>query len=74
MKNKDSEQPGDITNSIDVPKTVQEEARTIVADAFRLFSDHNQRMADDLLKFNQKRRQVQENIDRGARRTTGRIV
>ncbi len=60
--------------AIDVPDSVQEEARTIVTGAFQLFSDHNQRLADDLLKFNQKRRQVQETIERGARRTTGRIV
>lgn len=60
--------------AIDVPESVQEEARNIVTCAFQLFSDHNQRLADDLLKFNQKRRQVQETIERGARRTTGRIV
>lgn len=59
---------------IDVPESVQEEARNIVTGAFQLFSDHNQRLADDLLKFNQKRRQAQEPIERGARRTTGRIV
>ena len=59
---------------MDVPETVQDEARSIVQGAFRLFADHTQRMTDDLAEFNQKRRRVQESIDRGARRTTGRIV
>jgi hypothetical protein len=59
---------------MDVPETIREETRNIVSGAFRLFADHNQRLAHDLAEFNEKRRQVRENIDRGARRTTGRIV
>ncbi len=59
---------------VDVPEDVQEEARSIVRGAFRLFSDHNQRLADNLAEFNQKRRETAETLDRGARRTSGRIV
>lgn len=57
-----------------VPEDVQEEARSIVRGAFRLFSDHNQRLADDLAEFNQKRRKATETIHSGPRRTSGRIV
>lgn len=74
MKDKDTDQPDDSKNAIDVPETVQEEARNIISGAFRLFADHNQRLADDLAEFNEQRRKVRENIAHGARRTTGRIV
>jgi hypothetical protein len=70
----DTQEPTDKTTGLDVPETVQEEARHIVTDAFRLFSDHTRRMTDDLTEFNEKRRKVTESIDRGARQTSGRIV
>ena len=59
---------------LEVPETVQEEARGIVRGAFRLFADHNKRLADDLAEFNGTRKKVREEVERGARRTTGRIV
>jgi len=68
------DKPTDETPKVIVPETVQEEARTIIRGAFRLFADHTQRMTDDLAEFNQKRRAVQESVEHGARRTTGRIV
>jgi len=74
MEDKNTEQPADSKSGMDIPETVQEETRSIISGAFRLFADHNQRLADDLTEFNEKRKQVRENIDRGARRTTGRIV
>jgi len=74
MEDKDTEQPDGSKSGIDVPETVQEETRSIISGAFRLFADHNQRLADDLAEFNEKRKQVRENIAHGARRTTGRIV
>ena len=74
MEDKNTGQSAGSQDSIDVPETVQEEARTIIRGAFRLFADHTQRMADDMAEFNQKRSQVQENVAHGARRTTGRIV
>jgi hypothetical protein len=74
MEDEKTEQPAGPEGGLDIPETVQEETRNIVSGAFRLFADHNQRLADDLTEFNEKRKQVRENIERGARRTTGRIV
>lgn len=75
MKAKETaDQPTDSTSGVDVPETIQEETRSIISGAFRLFADHNQRLADDLTEFNETRKKVRENIDNGARRTTGRIV
>ena len=59
---------------VDIPQEVQEEARSIISGAFRLFANHNQRLADDLAQFNEKRKQIRENVEHGAKRTTGRIV
>lgn len=74
MENKESEQTAGAKGGIDVPETVQEQTRNIISGAFRLFADHNQRLADDLAEFNEKRKKVRENIEHGARRTTSRIV
>ncbi len=74
MEDKKTDTPADSKVTIDIPETVQEETRNIISGAFRLFADHNRRLADDLTEFNEKRRQVRENIEHGARRTTGRIV
>ena len=74
MEDKDTERPADSKVTIDVPETVQEETRSIISGAFRLFANHNQRLAEDLTEFNEKRKKVRENIEHGARRTTGRIV
>ena len=62
------------TVAIEVPEAVQKEARSIVSGAFQLFTDHTRRMTDDLAEFNEERRKVSENIDRGIKRTSGRIV
>lgn len=78
MSAEETEQPSDDSRAdaakIEVPETVQEEARGIVCGAFRLFADHNRRLADDLAEFNGTRKKVREEVSRGARRTTGRIV
>ena len=70
----EDKKPGDDIPAIEVPENVQEEARSIVSGAFRLFAGHTQRMADDLAEFNQKRRKTTESISSGARRAGGRIV
>ena len=70
----DTKKPAEETVSVEVPETVQEEARSIVSGAFRLFADHTQRLTDDLAEFNENRRKVSESIDSGIRRTSGRIV
>ena len=69
-----TKKPGEETVSVEVPETVQEEARSIVSGAFRLFADHTQRMTDDLAEFNENRHKVSKSIDSGIRRTSGRIV
>jgi len=75
MKTKETvDPPTDSTGGVDVPETIQEETRSIISGAFRLFADHNQRLTDDLTEFNETRKKVRENIEHGARRTTGRIV
>ena len=70
----DSNSEAEPKAGIEIPETVQEEARGIVRGAFRLFADHNKRLADDLAEFNGTRKKVREEVERGARRTTGRIV
>ena len=60
--------------AVEVPEAVQVEARSIVSGAFQLFADHTRRMTDDLAEFNEERRKVSESIDRGIKRTSGRIV
>ena len=70
----DTKKPAEETVSVEVPETVQEEARSIVSGAFRLFADHTQRLTDDLAEFNENRRKVSESIDSGIRRASGRIV
>ena len=69
-----TKKPIEETVTVEVPKAVQEEARSIISGAFRLFADHTRRMTDDLAEFNEERRKVSENIDRGIKRTSGRIV
>ena len=70
----DTKKPAKKTVPVEIPETVQEEARSIVSGAFRLFADHTQRMTDDLTEFNKNRRKVSKNIESGIRRTSGRIV
>lgn len=70
----DTKKPNEETVAVEVPETVQEEARSIVSGAFRLFADHTRRMTDDIAEFNEKRRKVSERLDGGIRRTSGRIV
>ena len=74
MEDKNTDTPAAPKITLDVPETVQEETRNIISGAFRLFADHNRRLADDLAEFNEKRKQVREDTQHGARRTTGRIV
>ncbi len=71
--NKPTEDADEVA-AVDVPDAVQEEARSIVRGAFRLFADHTQRMTDDLAEFNAKRRETSETLTRGIKRTSGRIV
>ena len=69
-----TKKPTEETVTVEVPEAVQEEARSIVTGAFRLFADHTQRMTDDLAEFNKNRQEVSKSIDSGIRRTSGRII
>ena len=57
-----------------ISQEVQEEAKRIIDDGFRLFADHVKRIKDDMAEFDKNRKEVRGRIDRGARRTSGRIV
>lgn len=59
---------------IDLPEDVKDKAKGMIDAAFRLFADHAQNMADELATFNRNRQEVRDRIERGARRTSGRIV
>ncbi len=61
-------------NSVVFPEDIQEKAKKMISEAFRLFGDHTRRMTEDLAEFNQKHQETQRRIQHGARRTTGRIV
>ncbi|HZP81288.1 MAG TPA: hypothetical protein VFB21_06605 [Chthonomonadaceae bacterium] len=63
-----------IPEDIQISEEVQEEAKSLIKEAFQLFDNQMKNMAADLAEFNRKRQEVRERIQRGARRTTGRIV
>ncbi|BDI28023.1 hypothetical protein CCAX7_000740 [Capsulimonas corticalis] len=67
--NKTTEQP-----TLHIPEELQDQAKEFVKDAFRLFADHNRKLAQDLSDFEKQKKETQERIKRGARRTSGRIV
>ena len=62
------------TPRIDLPEDVKDKAKGMIDAALRLFADHAQNMADEIATFNRKRQKVRERIERGAKRTSGRIV
>ena len=57
-------------------ETVKEKAekKGFLSQALQLFSDHLRQLAQDFEDFNQNQRKVEERIDRGPRRTDGKIV
>ena len=59
---------------IDLSEDSIKKAKEMIDAAFRLFSDHAQNMADELAAFNRRRQEVRDRIERGARRTSSRIV
>lgn len=56
------------------PKALEDQASDVMASAFRLFRDHTERLTEDIKGFNERRRESREAIERGGRRTSGRIV
>jgi hypothetical protein len=55
-------------------KALEDQASDVIANAFRLFKDHTERLTEDIKGFNERRREMREAIERGGRRTSGRIV
>ncbi len=60
--------------AIDVVDDTGREAQVFIKDVFRLLSEQVKQVTDDVAKFNEKRKVVKERIQRGARKTSGRIV
>ncbi|MGI8654743.1 MAG: hypothetical protein ACR2LC_05950 [Pyrinomonadaceae bacterium] len=52
----------------------QEKAKAAIDSAFRAVTEHIGRMADNIAAFNKERQEMQGRMNRGSRRTNGRIV
>lgn len=63
-----------LPKDIQISEEAQEETKSLIKEAFQLFDEQMKDMAADFAEFNRKRQEVRERIQRGARRTTGRIV
>jgi hypothetical protein len=59
---------------LDIPETLQEDAKNLIKNAFQLFSQHTKDMSDELNEFNRRREETRRRIHDGAKRTSGRIV
>lgn len=69
----------EVTNSasqeeIHLPEEMRQQTERMIKDAFGLMRDHVKEMASELAEFDKMRTEVQENIRRGGRRTSGRIL
>lgn len=58
----------------DTPASESPEGAALVRQTLDFFANHFKRIGDNLRDFNQRKKEVEESIDRGARRTDGRIV
>lgn len=56
------------------PDGMQEKFQKHVQEAFRSFADHSREMKEDIVQHKRRHREIKESINRGARRTDGRIV
>jgi hypothetical protein len=57
-----------------IPEAVQEDVRRAASDAVRKMKEILQQVNAEAEEFQKRRMQVRERIERGARKTTGRIV
>jgi hypothetical protein len=57
-----------------IPDEVSQQARSFIEQAFRFFRTHFSSLSRDLEKVDSEHRAIKERINRGARRTDGRIV
>jgi hypothetical protein len=58
----------------EIPETLREEAKNLVANAFRLFAEQSKGISDELDEFDRKREETRRRIRARSKRTTGRIV
>ena len=58
----------------EIPESAQECARELASEAFATVGGSLKQMARELEEFNQRRSETREKINRGARRTSRRIV
>ncbi len=57
-----------------IPEEIQEQAKSMIREAFRFFGDHNRKMAADMAALRKEDQAAKERIMRGASRNNGRIV
>ena len=51
-----------------------EKSAELIKSGFKLFGDHTRQLASDLKEFEESQRKIREDMQRGARRTDGRII
>jgi hypothetical protein len=58
----------------DIPREMQEQAKNLIKDAFRVVGERSRQLADELSDFDKKYQENERRIRNGARRTSGRII
>lgn len=56
------------------PTEANEQVAKLMRTAFSTLSDRLKVFGNELTEFNEKRREVERRIERGAKRTSGRII
>lgn len=66
MENKES--------NFHISPEIQEEASSLIRNAFDQMRNHSRKMAEDLEQFEHQRDEIRQRMKHGARRTSGRII
>lgn len=66
--------PKKAKTALTLPDAMENKMNQIIENIFEIFAKHTKSIADDLAEFNAKRAKTRKEIERGTRRTTGRIV
>jgi hypothetical protein len=61
-------------HGFEIPEETRRAAKGLIQQAFDLIAEQLRRLRADVDKFDKHRDETQEKINRGARRTDGRIV
>lgn len=69
-----SQRPDDKQITLEIPEEIQAQARDLIRDSFALLADNGARLRENLQRFKANQEAVKARIERGARRTNGRIV